>query len=691
MNFNTKIKLHTLNLKMAANYFFQCKIQLIFYALFSVGLFVWLTYIGFAAPGIWTLSFVCQLQFYIQVFIVITSYEYFKRFTDRALDEGFSSATEGRPVYSIYLLIWQIITALVFQMLIIIAVMLSSLLDGHQAYFLSWMWKPILINQLLPTVISVLLAYTLSFRVKRLASYGMILVFLIMISPYAEMLVWNKKPEGFPIDQLVNLLKWPFTILYQNANWEPDLQYGLQTELPRILVQLFWIVLLLGLSPLIKTLRINRKSKYIAMIISTVVAGVILAASFQPASLYRINQSWDGTRIDLDYYGYYDQGKRREFDLKIMQKPDFKIDEYQLDVNLNNDLDVNATLTIQAEKPTNNFILTLYHGYRVTNARIENGEDVLFTQDGDLLTLILPKPEQSARISLKYSGFSKKFYSNSEGAMLPGYFPWYHMAGIRQIIIRPSSGGYGYNPYNRVEEADFRLTVKNTSHVATNLNFAGNNSYIGRSDGLSLFAGNILMSDDHQIKTRLPLAYFKNNTEEQVLAFYQSTLADIYQSIDGIVTNDLSITAKKPVIAVSFDLYRNYLIGGYAEFSDYILIAEGAFSEDTIIKYYNGILETRKDSLLCEILIRTISGTAEQTFSNIFNYFQFLEAEKANIVKQGKDSAEIDRTLAFLEPLTAAIEKQGEQAVFEKLSSYLTDLRTPTNDLEFLQSLLKGD
>ena len=70
-----------------------------------------------------------------------------------------------------------------------------------------------------------------------------VLFFCIMTSPLFENLIWREKPKNFPIDSIVEKIKWLFSIFYKNAEWVPDTQYGLQVENVRLYVQLFWIIL----------------------------------------------------------------------------------------------------------------------------------------------------------------------------------------------------------------------------------------------------------------------------------------------------------------------------------------------------------------------------------------------------------------------------------------------------------------
>ena len=211
---------------------------------------IWAGTFGATMPGAMHLEILSQLAFFAQIFILCASYEYFSRPRSQDIAEVLASTTGGRPVYSIYLLLWQAGVVGLILLVPLAIILVPPLISNEQAYFMAYAWKPILVNIVLPSVISLLLAFVLAMRVNRLAAYGCMLVFAVLISPFVEKMAWRVQPQGFPMDQVFRYLRWPFSLLYHNE-FRLDNQYGLQTEIPRWQVQLSWLFMLFGLSPLI--------------------------------------------------------------------------------------------------------------------------------------------------------------------------------------------------------------------------------------------------------------------------------------------------------------------------------------------------------------------------------------------------------------------------------------------------------
>ena len=635
--------------------------------------------------GINLLYGACYLQFYVLVLIVCSAYEFFSRAKEQAIDEALAAVTGGRPLYLVHMLLWQLIVLALIHLLQLLLLLTGSLLNDGQNYFLSYLGKPILFNLLLPSLIGVLLAYVLASRVGRLTAYGCLFVFLLLVSPFAENLVWEIKPEGFPIDQVFNALRWPFTILYQNRGWAVDLQYGLQTEGPRLQVQLFWLLLLTGLGPLASCLKRGRQIRRMMAIAAVATAAVFLVLSFQPASLYRLNHRWDGIYADMYYYhfGYTD------LSLRDTQNPGFRISAYVLDVRFNRRLDVSASLDIQADAPVQDLTLTLYRGYRVSRVELASGQEVSFIRDGDLLSLHLPSLCQNMQISLQYSGHCQMLYSNSEAAMLPGYFPWYPMAGSRQVFIDDLCG-YGFNPYNRIEPADFCLTVAGCRQAVTNLPQAGDGSYAGRTDGLSLFAGQILPAGDAQVLSCLPLSFDRTAGCAQFVSRMKDSLNQALDRLESVYNLNLDIWLGKLILHPSFDLGRTYHSNQLAVFQDYILISGTEFKVADILRYYLTQQATKTDSALCDLFVNSLRETPEQCLDNLLRTFDMLESSRQMMANQGMPTHEYDTRLALREPLTLAVERLGAVRVVPAILSYMLDARTPADDQLFLRRLAEG-
>jgi hypothetical protein len=687
------------NLKMAGTSFRRNRLWFVLSIIAAILIAIPLIILMIAAaafgdtdPGAMQLEILSRLMFYMQIFILCSSYEFFSRARSQDIAEVLAATTSGRPTYSLYLLLWQAGVVGLILLVPLTVILAPPLISGQQAYFLAYSWKPILVNVILPSMISLLLAFVLAIRFSRLTAYGCILVFIVLISPFAEKIAWSEQPQGFPIDQVYKYIRWPFTLLYATQDgFSLDNQYGLQTEIPRWQAQFFWLLMLLGLSPL--TLYFTRKASFrrAMRFLTLLLAAAFLVLSYMPASLQRFNDNWDSS-MSLDS-NYYDHEPVNSLLNQETANANFKIANYGLSVKLGRQLAVEATLRLIADEPCQSFLFTLYHGYTVTDARLGNEDKVAFAQEGDMLVLYLADAVQETTVRLSYTGSAGNLYSNSEACLLPGYFPWYPMAGEHKVWLDDGHARYGYNPYNRVEPAAFSLSVAGIQSLITNLPMNADGSYSGVSDSVSLFTGHILTTNDLDITTWLPLeaGNTKRAKERQDIlriSFLDSvnTLREKY----GLATDEL---VGKRIIRISDMLVRANNGTGIAVFDDYILLATTFVFPDELIYYYTD-REDRSQSCFFRFFSYCIYEHAEEKGFTDMVSDKITELKEAIVYFQEKSqpkTKEFKHELALDQSLQEAIDKRGAALVMKKLQDYILDFDRPIDDQAFVEDLLQGD
>lgn len=399
------------------------------------------------------------------------------------------------------------------QLILAAGLIFCSLKNDGTHYFLSVFPKMYLINILIPQLIFIGIAYIASCisEKNKIAANSCLVFMLIMMSPLLERFVWREKPKGILIDRILKKIRWIFSVFYQNAIWSPDTQYGLQTEDARLELQLFWIF---GIAAVL--LWIYRKEslrKKAAAFLCGGTAFILAVFSYLPSSMYRLDESWDGIFEDVAYYSDEENG----IPAPSAKEPDLKIEAYNLTVDISSRLKVDGELRLSSEKPKDEFILTLYHGYQVKEITSEEME-IAYERQEDRIILKFPEAVDQCTFRIVYEGSSGKYYSNSQAIMLPGYFPWYPMAGDRQIFVQyPNyTGGNGYDPYNRVSPAEFTLTVHTRCDFVTNLKETAENVYEGRSDSISLIGGYIEKNENTKFLNYLPLE-LSDETEQSYM------------------------------------------------------------------------------------------------------------------------------------------------------------------------------
>ena len=230
-------------------------------------------------------------------------------------------------------------------------------------------------------------------------------------------------------------------------------------------------------------------------------------------------------------------------------------------------------MQLQAEKETSDFVLTLYHGYNVKNLQSTDGTALDWSVDGDYISIHTSKPVTQLAISMDYAGYHDIYYSNRNGAMLPGWLPWYPMAG-EHIIWLPNSPEtaaiiYGYNTYNRIKQANIELKVDAPFTYVTNLEQIDENTYRGTSDSITLIGGYIEKIGEFPLTN---IVLFDNGypTDNDYIAQYKQFYQRVYTAFDmyGI---DKSLIENKKIITTSYDMSRTTQNNHIAIFSDYIL------------------------------------------------------------------------------------------------------------------------
>lgn len=554
-----------------------------------------------------------------------------------------------------------------YHLIVIAGLIYCSLRNDGTDYFLSVLPRTYAMNILIPYFILIGLSYVAScfLEKNKIFANSFFVSILIMTSPFLEKLIWRKKPEGFPIDKIVEKIKGFFGIFYQNAGWSPDTQYGLQTEDVRLFLQLFWIFLILGY--LLWT-HDRRKTRSKAVCFSCIVVAVVMGIlSFGSASIYRQNESWNG--IFADFFYYEEDG----ISAPKNKKTDYYISKYDLNVELKNQLSVSGRLCLVSSAASDEFVLTLYHGYHIKAIRAENF-DISYQRNKDSITLKLPQKVNTCNLEIEYEGYSGKYYSNSQAVMLPGYFPWYPMAGEKQVFVQYPyyNGGNGYNPYNRIPEAEFILEVHTKCNFVTNLEAKDEHVFTGKADSISIIGGNISKTDDDSFINYLPLELNGINEHkylEKIKKNWNQTLTEI-RSIFGIDIDDLK---KKKMIMVSKDMGRNFWNNYFVEFDDYILFSSDYLDSPTYINYL--LQKTGKESQIGDLFASAIISSEEISAEKIIEKMITKESENQHFLSQMEGYVREERVSNRLELLRA---QRGADRLLQEIVRYLlnTDIKT---------------
>jgi hypothetical protein len=329
------------------------------------------------------------------------------------------------------------------------------------------------LNIFLVSIFAMCLGSTISLYLKRFPAYAVMILLIILISP-----IFDYVPYVMYMGYGINI--YPFreilNILPPNLNWEGDLLYGLSIELYR------WNLLtsLISFISFLLILKLNKKKhKYLSFI----AIGLIILSLF---NFYGYTKS--GSIVKKDYnpknYVAFDELYYMN-DIQKEEKVSFKISAYNMNFTINRQLQSNISIYLDEKKPLSTYKFTLYRNYKIEKILGKNSEILEYKRDGDYFEIINPTNEKLEKITILYSGYSPVFYSNAQGVLLPGCFPYYPIEGYKRIYIKEESK---FISIIRDYNTKFEVTVKSNLNIYSNLQ-KSNNRFSGEAQELTLMGG----------------------------------------------------------------------------------------------------------------------------------------------------------------------------------------------------------
>lgn len=512
--------------------------------------------------SIYTIFLFCKYWVYICIALTIFAYLCLADSHTRDIDETIA-AYKGGKYYQRFCVKYFIAGAVVLQLLMLALYWFAFRTMEHFADLFPALFTMYICNIFLPFLVCLLAASFFACWNNQIRGITGLIIFLILVSPLSEILVNGDKPNSI-VERIIYAVRHVFGFFYESSFWEWNTQIGLQTEWTRFASQFFWIFLFLGL-----LFWNTHKKKRAISVISLAVSVLFLVYTCLPASVYHING-----RILLDEHTY----GRKNSDINIEQISDFSqlpytITDYQLQVTCNRQLQVSGTMQLQAQKQMDAFVLTLYRGYTVKNLQCADGTPLDWSVDGDYITIHTAQPVAQLAISMEYAGYHDIYYGNRNGAMLPGWLPWYPMAGEHTIWLKNSPATttvtYGYNTYNRIEQANIELQVDAPFTYVTNLEQIDENICRGTSDSITLIGGYIEKIDKSPL-TNIVLFDNAYPTDKDYISHYKQICQRVYTAFD-VYEIDKSLIDNKKIITTSYDIGRTTQNNHIAIFSDYIL------------------------------------------------------------------------------------------------------------------------
>lgn len=619
--------------------------------------------------GFYLLYVVSRYMFYLNAAFMLLTFLSCSASYAADIDETIS-AYKGKGFYQTNIVRYFLLANGLFQITILAALGIASYRNDGTDYFFTYFPKSYAFNILIPLIFCILAAYFLSrWKKTQLAAIAMV-VLILLLSPACQLLIWRNEP-AFPFDQIWEGALHPFRIFYENGSWAPNTQLGLQTASGRAWLLLFWA----GILSMIFAVTLLRKCLRKILTFGIGVLSVIaLILSYFPDGQYQINESWDGYLADYDTYENQDAGISRD-------QVSYRIDNYNLNLYFGSAMQVAGRLHISADNAQSKFFFTLYHGYTVTDLTSQGG-DIQWNQDQDIIFVSTSVPVTEMDLEISYEGNHQIFYSYDEGAMLPGWFPWYPMSGEKQVLLNYETVPSGYNTYNRIEPATITLNIEGGDFtLVSNLNQQENGTLHGVSDSITLIGGELVLTNEEQVKDYLPLELGED--EGEFLVSVRQQWAEICRSIEAFGVH-IPISKDCSIILTSRDMCRHYYNNDVALFSDYLLTWSEGLTVSTVSQQI--ILGINSDSSLANLVCSMggLADTPQETLQNWLNILPAFEDEPlsayelAPLLQQALTGAERsgmgeDAVIAIAEFLCNGDTNGTDQTFLERLCEKYVD------------------
>ncbi len=332
-----------------------------------------------------------------------------------------------------------------------------------------------ILDILAPSVIAILLGLLLARKAERFAGYAAIVAFVFVIGPYSEIVPHVFSAATFDAALQVNV--YPvfdlFRILAPDQTWSVSPLYGFPLEFQRWAVAGFWIAGLSGLS-LPFVLRSTWRGAEYASASLLLIAALLFSAALMPSSTLRRDLRPDATDMaDMSYYDRLGTEPPEQLDVR----PGFRVAAYDMRFSADRALDAVVSVDLADDAHGDAYRFTLYHGYKITSVSDSQGNALTYSRDGDYVTVRSTAVHE--RITFRYRGDGGARIANYQCVFLPGYFPYYPIAGFVPLWDRQTHRLIETRRTDGVP-ADFSVEFDAHVPVTSNLPETGGR-FVGRS------------------------------------------------------------------------------------------------------------------------------------------------------------------------------------------------------------------
>lgn len=422
---------------------------------------------------------VLTLSIYLFIMMMFLSYEYARKLFHNGVSEAMLATTAGRKRKNYKMVfcmmsIYSSIMSLLVGVIVINEYLYYKISDPNREYVIHII-KNIFLNDFLIMELGIVAGIALAAIRKRMSAYAVMCFLSIAISPYASSMAYmidlsDVKHTGAG-RAAFKFLSYFYLMPGIMSKAMPREEVG-ESVLPyRFFIIGFWLFLFLSFICLTRT----RYKKFAA--VSIIPCFALFTAYTYPVS--RMEQT-----LDIYLNGVPDQIyvlESRDFIAK--EKPaDYKILEYDLNLSIKANLSVTADMKVS--KSLEQYRMTLYRQYKVSEAVDQDGHKLEYTQNQDYLDVWNKGGYHITNIIVKYRGSSSSGYANYQGCYLPGYYPYYPRAGYIDLYDKELGD---IKPFFVDKDTLFKVKVNPGKYISNLPKKHG--VYQGRCDGFTLVSG----------------------------------------------------------------------------------------------------------------------------------------------------------------------------------------------------------
>lgn len=377
------------------------------------------------------------------------------------------------------------VTALSVSLLGFLIYFIEYLIYKVDMYFLAPTIKYILLYYFLPFTISGIIGIIIGNLIKSKLAYILLVLiwcFITSINTVIFQLITNFLL--IDLKQLGVILN--ITVSEPHMHYNP--LYGLPIEKRRFIFMGIYLFIVLFILTIQNLLQYEKRNKYLKIVIP-----LFLFIFTSLGWMYKHSSRIIYYDLTSDSIRHYDSGYP-PYKQAINSNSYNKINISSYDINLDITKDLSASVTFDINFPNNNISqgsFTLYHNFNITQLNTSQGKDLSFKREGDIVTFYIPdNKEKNLTLNIEYSGFSSPiFYANSNGILLPSFFPWIPQENLFNAYnINNNSLNINYNP----KPIHYSLKLNHPKSMYCNIPFIDKGKWEGLSNnGITVMAGDI--------------------------------------------------------------------------------------------------------------------------------------------------------------------------------------------------------